>query len=207
MDRLEQALVRRSRHKCSVAVLFVDLNNFKLINDSLGHTVGDQLLITVGERLRECLRPEDAVARLGGDEFTVMLEDMRNQGEATEIAERITQELRRPFMLGGREVVIAPSIGIALGASSKVRPEDLLRAADAAMYQVKRKGRAYGLAADLSMESRALKRLELEGDLRRAIERQEFRVYYQPEVLLSSGKTVGVEALLRWEHPERGILV
>jgi diguanylate cyclase (GGDEF)-like protein/PAS domain S-box-containing protein len=207
MDRLEHALVLTSRRKRSIAVLFLDLNNFKLINDSLGHETGDQLLIAVAERLKACLRPEDTVARFGGDEFTILLEDIADESDAIHTAAQIAEELKTPFVLEEREVFTTPSIGIALGTSGKDRPEDLLRQADIAMYQAKNKGEAYYLAADLSMSSRALKRLELENDLRRAIEREEFRVYYQPIVLLENGRTVGMEALVRWEHPERGLLL
>lgn len=206
-NRLEQALLRRSRRKRSVAIMFLDLDNFKLVNDSLGHELGDRLLIVVAERLRDCVRPEDTVARLGGDEFTVLLEDVPNQDEVIEVAERITQELNQPFMLVGRELFVGSSIGIALGAPGEVRPEELLRGADAAMYRAKNQGKAYDLATGPSMTSWALKRLELEGDLRRAIEREEFRVYYQPQVLLSSDRIVSVEALARWQHPERGLVL
>ncbi|MDQ3921872.1 MAG: EAL domain-containing protein [Actinomycetota bacterium] len=206
MDRLEWALARMSRRRHAIAVFFLDLDNFKLVNDSLGHEVGDRLLVAVAERLKACLRPEDTVARLGGDEFTILLEDVPGEGEATKVAERIIEELRSPFVLGAREVFAASSIGIALGISSKDRPEDLLRAADRAMYQAKNQGEAYHLATDIHMDGRALKRLELEGDLRRAIEREEFRVYCQPEILLENGKVVGMEALVRWEHPQRGLL-
>ncbi len=206
-NRLEQALLRRPRRKRSVAILFVDLDNFKLVNDSLGHELGDRLLIVVAERLRDCVRPEDTVARLGGDEFTVLLEGVSNQGEVIEVAERITQELSQPFMLVGRELFVGSSIGIALGAPGEVHPEELLRGADEAMYRAKSKGKAYDLATGPDVNSRAMRRLELEGDLRRAIEREEFRVYYQPQVLLSSESIVSVEALVRWQHPERGLLL
>ncbi|MCA1718503.1 MAG: EAL domain-containing protein [Actinobacteria bacterium] len=206
-DRLEQALLRRSRRKRSVAILFVDLDNFKLVNDSLGHELGDRLLIVVAERLRDCVRPEDTVARLGGDEFTVLLESVSNQGEAIEVAERITQELGQPFMLVGREFFVGSSIGIALGTPGEVRPDELLRGADAAMYRAKNKSKAYELTTGPGVNSWALERLELEGDLRRAIEREEFRVYFQPQVLLSSDRIVSLEALARWQHPKRGLLL
>src|SRR5215211_2049671 len=180
MDRLEHALTRTSRHENAVAVLFLDLNNFKLINDSLGHEIGDRLLIEVGERLKACVRPEDTVARIGGDEFTILLEDVTDERDATQTAWRITEDLKAPFVLTGREVFITGSIGIALRTSRKDRPEDLLRYADMAMYQAKNEGQVYRLATDPSVGSRrALKRLELEADLRRAIEREEFRVHYQ----------------------------
>jgi len=208
MDRLEHALTRTSRHENAVAVLFLDLNNFKLINDSLGHEIGDRLLIEVGERLKACVRPEDTVARIGGDEFTILLEDVTDERDATQTAWRITEDLKAPFVLTGREVFITGSIGIALRTSRKDRPEDLLRYADMAMYQAKNEGQVYRLATDPSVGSRqALKRLELEADLRRPIEREEFRVHYQPMMRPEDGGIVGMEALVRWEHPERGLLL
>src|SRR5918998_931268 len=207
MDRLEHALTRTSRHENAVAVLFLDLNNFKLINDSLGHEIGDRLLIEVGERLKACVRPEDTVARIGGDEFTILLEDVTDEREAAQTTWRITEDLKAPFVLVGREVFTTGSIGIALRTSRKDRPEDLLRYADMAMYQAKNEGQVYRLATDPSVGSRrALKRLELEADLRRAIEREEFGVHYQPMVRPEDSGIVGMEALVRWEHPERGLL-
>ena len=208
MDRLEHALARMSRSERCVAVLFLDLNNFKLVNDSLGHEVGDQLLIAVAERLKACSHPGDTVARLGGDEFAILLEDIRGKNEATDAAERVAEELRSSFMLGEYEVHTTASVGIALSSSNGDQAENLLRSADMAMYQAKNKGRVYSLAADAkSMPKLALKRLELESDLRRAIKHEEFRVCYQPEVLLEHGRIVAVEALVRWEHPERGLLL
>ena len=206
-DRLEQALARTSRGEDYVAVLFIDLDNFKLINDSLGHRMGDQLLVAVAERLEGCLRPEDKVARLGGDEFAVMLEGVTDESHVTRAAVRIAKELKPPFVLDQREVFITPSIGIALSASAKDRPEDLLRLADMEMYRAKSNGWFYSVGTDLRNTNRALKRLELEGDLRRAIEREEFRICYQPEILLEDSKIFGMEALVRWEHPQRGPLL
>ena len=208
MDRVEHALDRSGRRPARVTLLFVDLNNFKLVNDSLGHEMGDRLLVVVSERLQACLPAGATLARIGGDEFTILLEDTTNKNGAINIASRIAEEFELPFMLGEREVYTKPSIGIALSDSiGKDRPEDLLRTADVAMYQAKSKGQPYSLATDRKrMPGLALKRLELEGDLRRAIERDELEVYYQPIVLLESGRTVGMEALARWEHPERGLL-
>ncbi len=208
MDRLEHALDRSSRREQFVALLYIDLNNFKLVNDSLGHEMGDQLLIAVSKRLQAPLRSGTTLARLGGDEFTILLEDITNKDGATDTALRIAEEFELPFTLGEREVFAKPSIGIALSAStSRGRPEDLLRTADIAMYQAKSRGHVYSLAAGAErMPSQALKRLNLEGDLRRAIVRGELRVYYQPVVLLKSGRIVGVEALARWQHPERRLL-
>jgi diguanylate cyclase (GGDEF)-like protein/PAS domain S-box-containing protein len=208
MERLEHALARANRRTGGAALLFLDLNNFKLINDSLGHEVGDQLLIRVAERLKACLRPEETAARFGGDEFTVLLEDVAHESYPLQTAARIAEELRAPFVLGEREVVTTASIGIALRISGKERPEDLLRYADIAMYQAKSEGKVYHLAANPRMRSRqALKRLELEAGLRRAIEREEFRMYYQPMVALEDSGIVGMEALVRWHHPERRLLL
>ncbi len=206
-DRLEQALARTSRGEHYVAVLFIDLDNFKLINDSLGHQMGDQLLVAVAKRLEGCLRPEDTVARLGGDEFAVMLEGVRDESDAIRAAVRIAKELRPAFVLNQREVFSTPSIGIALSASAKDRPEDLLRLADMEMYRAKSNGWFYSVGTDLGNANRALKRLELEGDLRRAVECEEFRICYQPEIYLEDGKIAGMEALVRWEHPRRGLLL
>ena len=207
MDRLGHALARVGRSKEPVAVLYVDLDNFKLVNDSLGHEAGNQLLAGVAGRLKACLRPEDTVARLGGDEFAVLLEDIADEGEATRAALQIAEELRSPFVLGGREVFATPSIGIALGPSTGTLAEDLLRSADRAMYRAKNSSEVYSLASEAGATGKALKRLELEGDLRRAIEREQFRVCYQPMVSLENGRIVGMEALVRWEHPERGLLL
>ncbi len=207
-DRLEQALARTSRGEHYVAVLFIDLDNFKLINDSLGHEMGDQLLVAVAERLEGCLRPEDTIARLGGDEFAVMLEDVTDESDATRAAVRIAEELKPPFVLDQREVISTPSIGIALSASAKDPPEDLLRLADMEMYRAKSNGWFYSVGTGLGNPDQALKRLELEGDLRWAIEREELKVYYQPEMLLEDGRIVGMEALVRWEPPgHHGLLL
>ena len=207
MDRLRHALTRVGRSRGSVAVLYLDLDNFKLVNDSLGHEVGNELLAAVAGRLKACLRPEDTVARLGGDEFAVLLEDVVDEREATRAALRIIEALKPPIVLGEREVFARSSIGIAVGASAKGTAEDLLRNADMAMYQAKNSSEVYSLASRPGTTRRALRRLELEGDLRRAIEREEFRVCYQPVVLLKNGNIVGMEALVRWEHPERGSLL
>jgi diguanylate cyclase (GGDEF)-like protein/PAS domain S-box-containing protein len=206
VDRLRQALERTRRKKGpQVAVLFMDLDDFKLINDSVGHDLGDRLLMEVAKRLEESLRPEDTLARFGGDEFVVLLDDVQSPEEAVRIAERITDELREPFVIEGRELFVRASIGIALGSFPHKSSEDLLRDADTAMYRAKYEGLTYK-AFDEAMSQRAIDRLELENDLRRAIEREEFVVHYQPIVNLQSGKLWGIEALVRWEHPERGLL-
>ncbi|HUP26978.1 MAG TPA: EAL domain-containing protein [Chloroflexia bacterium] len=207
MDRLPVALARNARRGELLAVLFLDLDDFKVINDSLGHKVGDQLLVEVGKRLRASVRESDSVARLGGDEFTILLEDIVSHARASEVAERIAKRLSAPFWLEGHEVYITTSIGIALSSSGLDRPEDLLRNADVAMYEAKGKGKARYNIFDQSMETRAWERLQTEIDLRRAIERQEFLVYYQPVVDLDTGRIVEVEALLRWQHPKRGLLL
>jgi diguanylate cyclase (GGDEF)-like protein/PAS domain S-box-containing protein len=206
MDRLEHALSLASRQTRLIMVLFVDLDDFKVVNDSLGHEAGDTLLVAVAKRLGACLRPEDTVARFGGDEFAVLLEDITVTSDADLAAERIVEGLRKPFVIEGREIFISPSIGIVSATSSHDRPKDLLRKADIAMYVAKGKGKARYEVFDSTMNVRALERLELENDLRRAIERGELRVHYQPKVLVGTGKIVGTEALVRWEHPERGLL-
>ena len=206
MDRLEHTLARAKRREDSFAVLFLDLDRFKSINDSLGHEVGDELLVAVAERLQACLRPGDTAARLGGDEFLVLLEDIANASDATQIADRIAWELQVPFAVGGREVFITPSIGIALSTSGQSRPEELLRDADAAMYRAKKKGYGRYRVFDPSMDTHAFARLELENDLRRALECEEFAIHYQPQVLLETERIFGVEALVSWEHPERGLV-
>jgi diguanylate cyclase (GGDEF)-like protein/PAS domain S-box-containing protein len=206
MDRLWQALGRTRRQHKRVAVLFMDLDGFKVVNDSLGHEVGDLLLTVVAQRLRRCLRPEDTLARFGGDEFTVLIEALDDPAEAVQVAERITDELRRPFIMEGRELHVAASIGISLGDARTRDPDGLLREADTAMYRAKDEGGTYAVF-DPTMYERALERLELENDLRRAIEQDEFVVHYQPIVRLDDGGGGWrIEALVRWDHPERGLL-
>src|SRR5215203_4709551 len=207
MDRLERALSRAKRRGSKVAVLFTDLDNFKVINDSLGHKAGDQLLIAVAERLKACLRPEDTAARLGGDKFTILVEDIASVGEAVQIAERIADILRPPFTLEEQEVFATVSTGIALNSTAQEQPADLLRHADLAMYRAKRRGKARYEVFEPSMDAKAVERLILETGLRRALVRQQFRVYYQPIVALDNDKVAGVEALVRWEHPQRGLLL
>jgi diguanylate cyclase (GGDEF)-like protein len=206
MDRLRHALVRMKRRKKPAAVLFLDLDNFKLVNDSLGHEAGDRLLVSVAQRLRGCLRTEDTAARFGGDEFTILLEDVRHAGDAVRVARQITQALNAPFSLEGREVFINASIGIALSTSGSERPTDLLRNADAALYRAKASGKAACEVFDAATNTLTLERLDLEADLRRAIERGELAVHYQPQLELPTGRIVGWEALVRWKHPERGLL-
>jgi diguanylate cyclase (GGDEF)-like protein/PAS domain S-box-containing protein len=207
MDRLGHAVERSKRREDFMfAVLFLDLDRFKDINDSLGHMVGDELLVAVANTLREGLRATDTVARLGGDEFVILLEDISGVNGAIRIAEWVHESLTEPFKLRDREVFVTTSVGIVLSATGYQQPEDVLRDADIAMYSAKANGRArYGIF-DPSMRERIMRRVVLETDLRQAIENQEFRVYYQPIVSLTSGELTGFEALVRWQHPERGLL-
>jgi diguanylate cyclase (GGDEF)-like protein len=206
LDRLEHALARAARHQEAIAILFLDLDRFKVVNDSLGHEAGDQLLVAVAKRLQACLRPEDTVARLGGDEFTVLLEGITQVSDATHVAERIKQVLQAPFIVVGHEVFITASIGIALSGLGfgQHDPGELLRDADAAMY--KAKGKARYEIFDANINARALDRLKLESDLNQAIERKEFKVYYQPQVEITTGRILGLEALVRWQHPQHGLM-
>ncbi|HEY3080240.1 MAG TPA: EAL domain-containing protein [Chloroflexota bacterium] len=205
-DRLGHALVRAARRKNSVAVFFLDLDRFKVVNDSLGHDVGDQLLAAVGRLLRGCVRRGDTVARLGGDEFTILLEDVTAMADVTHVAERIMAAMQAPFRLADHEICVSASIGIALSGVHMDAPEDLLRGADAALYRSKSRGKARYEVFDASMQARALERLELENDLRRGIERGDLRVHYQPIVDLGTGRITAVEALVRWQHPTRGFI-
>lgn len=207
MDRLRRAVRRTNRREDYMfAVLFLDLDRFKVVNDSLGHVIGDQLLIAIAQRLEACLRPGDMVARLGGDEFAVLLDDIGDASDAIRIADRIQKTLTASFNLHGREVFTSASIGIASSVTGYNRPEDILRDADIAMYRAKARGKARYEVFDTDMRIRAMTRLELETDLRRAIERQEFRIHYQPIVSLNTGHIIGFEALVRWQHPNRGLI-
>jgi diguanylate cyclase (GGDEF)-like protein/PAS domain S-box-containing protein len=207
MNRLEQELKRtKNNDNYLFAVLFLDLDRFKVVNDSVGHLIGDQLLIKIARRLEQCVRPTDTVARLGGDEFTILLENIENIEEATSVAERISQALTIPFNLDGYEIFTTASIGIALSCNGYQKPEDLLRDADLTMYSAKEQGKARYEVFNQSMRDRALKRLELETDLRRGIERRELQLYYQPIISLSTGNLSGFEALARWQHPTRGLI-
>jgi diguanylate cyclase (GGDEF)-like protein len=206
MDRLSHALTRTERRGEQLAVLFLDLDRFKVVNDSLGHSVGDQLLIGVSQRLAACLRPEDTIARLGGDEFAILLEDVKDDKGPTSVADRLTGELQQPFVAEGREVVITVSIGIAMSTARLMTPEDILRDADLAMYHAKGKGKARYEVFDKSMSAPAQERMDLELDLRNAVARGEFVLHYQPVVELPTGRITEVEALVRWKHPQRGLL-
>src|SRR5258707_9651169 len=188
------------------AVLFLDLDRFKNVNDSLGHTIGDQLLIAMARRLESCIREVDMVARLGGDEFAILLDGIPNSAEATNMAKRIQDKLDSPFNLSGHEVFTTTSIGIALSSTGYDYPENMLRDADTAMYRAKAQGKACYEVFDKGMHTHAVYLLQMENDLRRAIDRDELRVYYQPIVALDSGQLAGFEALIRWQHPERGFI-
>ncbi|MDB4894670.1 MAG: hypothetical protein JWN15_932 [Firmicutes bacterium] len=204
MDRLAHALVRPQRHTGIVAVMFLDLDRFKVINDSLGHQVGDQLLVAAGQRLQACLRRDDTVARLGGDEFAILLAEIEDFTDATSLADRISERLRAPFVCDGRELFVTASIGIAVGKPGHDQPDEILRDADLAMYQAKHKGKAQYQVFHPSMNTPTRERIELEIELRRAVECGDFQVYYQPQVQLTTGKIVELEALIRWPHPRLG---
>ena len=205
MDRLAHALQQAKRRRTRAAVIFADLDNFKVINDSLGHGVGDDLLVAVAERLTRILRPADTVSRFGGDEFTILCEDIGDDGEIAAVAERIAAQMALPFSVQGRQVFLTLSLGIAPSGDGG-EPAELLRDADAAMYSAKAAGRARHAIFDKAMRRRAVKRLELEHALRRAIEHEELRLVYQPQIELGSGEVFGFEALLRWHDPDRGVI-
>ena len=207
LQRLDQAMQRYvASPEEQFAVLFIDLDRFKVINDSVGHLVGDDLLFQVGGRIRACLKTRDVVARLGGDEFAVLLEGITPTTKASLVAERIISELQAPFRLGSKEIFTSASIGIALSAPHYRQPEELLRDADAAMYNAKDGGRHRAAMFDDRLRREALSLLDMENDLRHALSRNEFEPYYQPIVELADGRVIGYEALLRWHHPQRGLL-
>jgi diguanylate cyclase (GGDEF)-like protein/PAS domain S-box-containing protein len=205
MSRLEKALERASVNSdYKVSILFIDLDRFKYVNDSLGHQIGDELLINIAGRLRECVRPSDIVARLGGDEFTILVEGGYENKEVIRIAERIQEKFTQPFDLSGNEVYSSASIGILHASNKHLTSEDLMRDADTAMYQAKRAGKARHEVFDENMHEAAKETLKLETDLRRAVEKDEFSVFYQPIYSLVTGKIEGFEALARWIHPTLG---
>jgi diguanylate cyclase (GGDEF)-like protein/PAS domain S-box-containing protein len=204
-DRIAHALERGYRRQNLFAVLFVDLDDFKTVNDSLGHAAGDELLVEVGRRIRSCVRPEDTCARLGGDEFAVMIEQIASPDAAVIVAKRILDAMTRPLTIMGSEVAVQGSVGIALGTGEQTANE-ITRSADLAMYQAKSEGKGRYAVYEPSMHERVLERLELKADLQRADVEREFVVYYQPIVTVQTGDVVGVEALVRWRHPSRGLV-
>jgi diguanylate cyclase (GGDEF)-like protein/PAS domain S-box-containing protein len=206
LERLKEALARTHRRDDLAAVLFLDLDNFKVINDSLRHEIGDQLLVAVGKRLHGCLRPGIIVGRLGGDEFTVLLEGISAASGAEKVAKRIIRALSAPFSIGGHLIYVTASIGIALSDAAGGAAGDLLRAADIALYRAKDGAKARYKVFDQSKDAYALHRLKLENDLRRAIEQDQLKLYYQPVYSLEATQIAGMEALLRWEHPDRGTM-
>jgi diguanylate cyclase (GGDEF)-like protein/PAS domain S-box-containing protein len=207
MSRLEGALEKAKEIRgFKVSILFIDLDRFKVVNDSLGHLTGDRLLIGIADRLRDCLRPSDIVARLGGDEFTILVEGNHRPEEVIRIAERVKEKFAAPFDLSGQEVYSSASIGILHNSENHVIPADMMRDADTAMYQAKRAGKARHEVFDELMHKAAKETLQLENDLRRAIERNELVVYYQPIHALADGAVLGFEALARWIHPQLGIV-
>lgn len=208
MDRLNYAVERAKRRQdYSFAVLFLDLDRFKDVNDSLGHMVGDDLLIAVGKMLMKGIRATDTVARLGGDEFVILLEDISDEDAPVRIAEWIKAQFNTAFDLSGKEVFITTSIGIVLSRLGYKNPEDILRDADIAMYSAKASGRARYQIFEPEMREHVMNRITLEGDLRQALDREDLRVFYQPVVSLENGRLIGFEALVRWQHPERGLLL
>ena len=206
-DRLERLLTHTTRHPEHVfGVAFLDLDRFKIVNDSLGHIVGDELLVSIAQRLHACLRQGDTVARLGGDEFALLLEDVADLSDATQVAERILESLATPFRLGEQEVFTSASIGIALSSTGYEKPEDILRDADTAMYRAKLEGRSRYEVFDRDMHEHAVQALQLESELRRALDRAELVLHYQPIIALQDDRISGFEALLRWQNPRCGLL-
>jgi diguanylate cyclase (GGDEF)-like protein len=207
VERLRHAGERARRHvDDSFAVLFVDLDHFKVVNDSFGHLAGDELLVEVSRRLGSCLRSVDTLARLGGDEFALILEEVREPSDAARVAERLQVALRTPMTIRESEVFTSASIGIALSGRVEDAPQHLLRSADLAMYRAKEHGRGRFEVFDPGMHTAAMDRLRLEMDLRRAVERGQLVLHYQPVVSLTTGGVVAVEALIRWQHPDRGLV-
>jgi diguanylate cyclase (GGDEF)-like protein len=207
MRRLGDATDRSRRlDETLFAVVFLDLDDFKLINDSMGHHVGDEVIVAVARRLEECVRGGDIVARLGGDEFAILLERVADARDTAIVAERVQEALAKPFNIGGFDHRVTASIGVALSSSANERPEYLLRSADMAMYRAKSAGRNRFEMFDRAMHAEALARLQIENELRRAVDNQDFMLYYQPIVSLSTGRIEMLEALIRWRHSERGVV-
>ena len=205
-DRLRHGLMRADAKGRSVAVIFFDLDNFKIVNDSLGHACGDQVLRVIADRVRACLRRDDTAARLGGDEFTILIEDLTDVDQVMVMANRLMVELRDPIRLEGRDLFVGGSMGIAISTPHQDSTDELLRKADLAMYHAKNSGKGCYAIFDAQLNTAAMARLDLETELRQAIERQELRVYYQPIVSLQDGLVREVEALVCWQHPRRGLV-
>lgn len=207
LDRLQNRLDRTKRNANDLfAVMFIDLDRFKVVNDSLGHSVGDQLLVTVAGRLKQCLRPEDTVSRLGGDEFAILLDSVNNVGDARQVADRIKGQLKTTTLLGTIERSPSASIGIVIFTPQYSSAGELLRDADSAMYYAKSLGGNQHQVFDSAMHINAIDLIQLEAELKRAVEREEWLIHYQPIISLKSGKPIGAEALVRWQHPQRGVL-
>jgi len=206
-DRVAAALARRGdTSTATVAVLLLDLDDFKTVNDSLGHAAGDELLIAVAARLRSCVRPGDTLARLAGDEFAILLDDLDDDGAAVAVAKRVGTRLEAPFEIEAMEIAVRASIGISLGQTPDARPDDLMRDADVAMYEAKARGKGGYQVFEPHMRRAVVKRMELKADLRHALKRGELHVRYQPYVKLEDESIVGAEALVRWDHPDRGVI-
>ncbi|MGB3403815.1 MAG: EAL domain-containing protein [Microcoleaceae cyanobacterium] len=207
LDKLQEAVNRtKSYPDYLFAILLLDLDRFKLINDSWGHQVGDQLLQNVAHRLQHCLRPTDTIARLGGDEFLILLNNIQDLSQVSQVADRIQQQLNLPFVLGSHEVFSTTSIGIALSSTGYQQTEDILRDADTALYRAKAQGKACYAIFNKTMHHRALERLQLENDLRRAVEYHQLQLHYQPILNLKTNTIEGFEALVRWHHPKKGLI-
>jgi diguanylate cyclase (GGDEF)-like protein len=207
MEHLNMAIKRsKRRDDYNFAVLYLDIDRFKLVNDSLGHNVGDNLLVAFAERIQKSLRESDTLARLGGDEFVILLEDIEQKNYANLVAERLQQELKRPFMVNGKEVFAPSSFGVVKDTKDYDLPEDIIRDADSAMYHAKEKGRSQYKVFDKKLHEKALHLLQRETDLRKAIHKKEFETHYQPIVSLKTRSVVGFEALIRWNHPQLGLI-
>ncbi len=198
--------ITRRRRNYRAAVLFLDMDRFKIVNDSMGHVVGDQLLVTIAQRLNACLRSVDTIARFGGDEFVILVDDIEGIHQVVQVANRLQEKLAEPFKMQGQDIFMTVSIGIAIISGQYQQPEEVLRDADTAMYRAKANGRAGYELFGPEMHDHNVALLHLEADLRRAIERQEFLLHYQPIFSLQTGAVTGIEALLRWQHPERGLI-
>ena len=206
MDLFAREISRAERHDSMLALLFIDLDGFSQVNDELGHSAGDELLVHAADRLRSCLRKADVVARLGGDEFTVLVPDVREPGDAAIVARHLIEILSQPFTLSGTETFVAASVGIAIFPSDGTTTDDLLRNADTAMYKAKEQGRGTHVFFKAEMTAAARRRAELDRELRRALDEEQFVLYYQPQLDLASGRITGAEALVRWIHPARGLV-